>query len=287
MWQEYHCPSTVEEALELLRSRRGRARVIAGGTDLVIEIKEGDRVVPFLVDITEIEFLKKIELEGDYIKIGACVTHHQAASSDLVQARATALSEAALSIGSPQTRNIGTVAGNVVNAQPAADAAVALMGLGAEAEIMDGAGSRWTPVEALYAGIGLSKVNSNEEMVTALRFKAQENDQGSAFERLAQRKALALPILNTAVMVTADAGRCLRARIVVAPVAPLPYRCRAAEDFLTGAPMTPETFARAGEAAAGECNPRDSALRGGSEYRREMIKVLVRRALGRAMGRIG
>jgi len=286
MWEEYLCPSTVEETLELLKSGEGQARIVAGGTDLVVEIKEGVKEVPVLVDITGIESLKKIELGGDHVKMGACVTHTQVVSSNLIQDRATALSEAALSIGSPQTRNIGTVVGNVVNAQPAADAAVALVALGAEAEIMDSTGYRWTPVEELYAGIGLSKVKSDKEMVTVLRFKAQSDKQGSAFARLAQREALALPVLNAAVMITADADRCTRARIVVAPVAPLPYRCREAEDFLTGTPLTLESFARAGEMAAGECHPRDSALRGSSEYRREMIKVLVRRALSSARERI-
>lgn len=286
MWEEYLSASTVEEALEFLKSRDGQARIIAGGTDLVIEIKEGVKEVPILVDITEIASLKKIEMDGDYIKIGACVTHTQVVTSDLIQNRATSLSEAALSIGSPQTRNIGTVVGNVVNAQPAADAAVALVALGAEAEIADSSGYRWTPIEELYAGIGLSKVKSNKEMVTALRFKAQSSKQGSAFARLAQREALALPILNTAVMITADADRCTQARIVVAPVAPLPYRCKESEDFLTGTQLTLDSFARAGEMAAGECNPRDSLLRGSSEYRREMIKVLVRRALSSAMERI-
>ena len=119
-------------------------------------------------------------------------------------------------------------------------------------------------------------------MVRALRLKAQSNKQGSAFVRLAQREALALPILNTAVIITADAGRCTRARIVVAPVAPLPYRCQEAENFLTGKSLSVESFTRAGDVAAAECNPRDSALRGSAEYRREMVRALTRKALRQA-----
>ena len=287
MWQEYFSPSTVEEALELLRAGDGRARIIAGGTDLVVELKEGVKVLDSLVDITGIESLKKIELQGDYIRIGACVTHAQAAASILVRDRATALSEAALSIGSPQTRNIGTVVGNVVNAQPAADAAVALVALGGEAEVADGTVKEWRPVEELYAGIGVSRVKSNEQIVTAIRFRAQSGNQGSAFTRLAQREALALPILNTAVKITAgDNNVCARARIVVAPVALHPFRCKQAEDFLTGASLTMESFVGAAEEAAAESNPRYSALRGTAEYRREMIKVMVRRAMCKAMERV-
>jgi carbon-monoxide dehydrogenase medium subunit len=197
------------------------------------------------------------------------------------------LSEAALSIGSPQTRNIGTVVGNVVNAQPAADAAVALVALGAEAEISEGTGSEWRLVEDLYAGVGVSRVKSNEQIVTAIRFRAQYGNQGSAFSRLALREALALPILNTAVKISVGADNtCTGAQIVVAPVAPHPFRCKKAEGFLTGTPLAMESFVRAAEEAAREANPRDSALRGTAEYRREMVKVLVRRAISKAVDTI-
>ena len=287
MWEKYFSPSTVEEALELLKSNDGRARIIAGGTDLVVELKAGVRTLVSLVDITGIESLKRIEMIGDQIRIGACVTHTEVGASSVIQASATALSEAALSVGSPQTRNIGTVVGNLVSAQPAADAAVALVALGAEAEVANGTSSEWRPVEDLYLGIGVSRVKSNEEIVTGIRFKAQQGNQGSAFTRLALREALALPVVNTAVKITAGVNNtCAHASIVVAPVAPHPYRCKKAEDFLTGVSLTMESLARAAEEAAREANPRDSALRGTAEYRREMIKVLVRRAICKAVDRI-
>ncbi|MCX5844312.1 MAG: FAD binding domain-containing protein, partial [Deltaproteobacteria bacterium] len=136
MWEEYLSPDSVQEALEILLSHKGEARIIAGGTDLVIDLRKGSKKARCLVDIGKIEDLKKINYDGDEIVIGSCVTHSQVVSSRVIQDKATVLAEAAATIGSPQIRNIGTVVGNVVNAQPAADAAVALFALNARAEIV-------------------------------------------------------------------------------------------------------------------------------------------------------
>jgi len=135
MWEEYLFPRSIQEALEILKSYKGQARIIAGGTDLILELKDRTRTVKCLVDIREIDALKNIEQDGEEIKIGAGVTHSQIASSMLIQRQATVLAEAASAVGSPQIRNQGTVVGNVVSAQPAADTAVALFALEAEAEI--------------------------------------------------------------------------------------------------------------------------------------------------------
>ena len=152
--------------------------------------------VECLVDITRIEDLDQIRLEGNAIEIGAAVTHTQVAASPLIQEKARALADAAREVGSVQTRNQGTVVGNVVNAQSAADAAIALLALEAEARVVGHTGERWVPIEQLYAGTGLSKVNSTAEIVTAMRFQALGEHQGSGFARLARRRALALPVVN-------------------------------------------------------------------------------------------
>jgi len=285
MWEEYLFPRSIQEALEILKSYKGQARIIAGGTDLILELKDRTRTVKCLVDIREIDALKNIEQDGEEIKIGAGVTHSQVASSMLIQRQATVLAEAASVVGSPQIRNQGTVVGNVVSAQPAADTAVALFALEAEAEIASGSGKNLVPLEKLYAGVGISKVDSTAEIVTCVRFKGLRGSQGSAFWRLAQRKALALPMLNVAVVVTLRDNQFEEARIVVAPVAPLPFRSKRAEDTLRGVPISPEAIKLAAEAAADEANPRDSALRGSAEYRKKMVKVLVKRALEQAIER--
>ncbi len=285
MWDEYVIPKSVEEALQILRSREGEARIIAGGTDLVPELKDGGRKAKCLVDISEIEPLRKIELDGDLIKVGAGVTHAQVASSDLIREQASLLAEAASAVGSPLIRNQGTIVGNVVNAQPAADTAVALFSLCAEVEILSSKGTRRVPIEQTYEKLGVSRVNSASEIVTALYIKGLGNNQGSAFVRLAQRKALALPMLNVAAVVTVQDGRFENARITIGPVAPLPFRSKGAEATLKHAAAGPESIDKAAEAAASEARPRDSALRGSAAYRREMVKVFVRRAVERALQR--
>ena len=162
MWDEYVIPKSAEEALQVLRSHEGEARIIAGGTDLVPDLKDGVRRVKCLVDISEIESLKKIEPDGTLIRIGAGVTHAQAASSRLIREQATLLAEAAQAVGSPLIRNQGTIAGNVVNAQPAADTAVALLALDAEVEILSSGGTRRVPVEQIYESLGVSRIDSTE-----------------------------------------------------------------------------------------------------------------------------
>ena len=283
MGTEYISPTSVKEVLDILKERNGEARIIAGGTDLILDLKEETREVKCLVDITGIEELGRIERDGDSINSGAMVSHQQVAASALIQERAPVLAEAALSIGSPQIRNQGTVVGNVVNAQPAADAAVALLALEAQAEVITRNGKRLIPVEELYQGVGVSAVDSTAEIVTALHFKRLGDNQGSAFMRLAQRKALALPMLNVAVVLTVQGGGFQDVRLVLAPVAPMPFRARKAEAALQGAVIGSATINQAAEIAASEAQPRDSNLRGSAEYRRDMVRVLVRRALEQAV----
>ncbi|MDP2917001.1 MAG: FAD binding domain-containing protein [Dehalococcoidia bacterium] len=284
--EEYLSPASVKRALTILESYKGEARIVAGGTDLVPELKAGERKLKCLVDITGIKALQKIEEDGENIKLGACVTHRQAASSKLIREKANLLAEAASAVGSPLIRNQGTVAGNVINAQPAADTAVALFALDARVQVNNNSSTRLVPIADMYQGIGKCRVDSTSELVTAIYFRALNSNQGSAFVRLAQRKALALPMLNVAVVVTVADGRFTDARIVIAPVAPAPFRSRKAEAVLKGAPVSRETMLRAAEAAQAEAQPRDSALRGSAEYRKEMVKVLVRRALEQAVKRV-
>lgn len=279
VWQDYLLPTSVEEALEILKAHKGRARVIAGGTDLLLQLREGALAVECLVDITRIEDLHQIRLEGNTIEIGAAVTHAQVAASPLIQGKARVLADAAREVGSVQTRNQGTVVGNVVNAQSAADAAIALLALEAEARVVGHAGEQWVPIEQLYEGTGLSKVNSTAEIVTAVRFQALGEHQGSGFARLARRRALALPVVNAAAVVALQDDCFSWGRIAAGPVAPTPYRARTAEEQLRGARVEQAVIWRVAEMAAQEAQPRSSPLRGSREYRREMVGVLVRRAL--------
>jgi CO/xanthine dehydrogenase FAD-binding subunit len=284
MWQTYEIAHTVDEALALLASYDGRAQLIAGGTDLIIELQQGRHHVDCLVDVTRIPGLAAIEQQNGWILLGGNVTFRQIKDSPLLHAHARVLTEAAASIGALQIQTVATLAGNLVSALPAADGSVALIALDAEVQVTNAGGSTWRPVAELFVAPGQSAVNPRREMITAVRFPAAEPYQGSAWERIGRRRALVLPILNCAVNLALDADgqRVEWAKIGLGPVAPVPFRARGAESFLAGAPADEETFARAGALAAQESNPRSSLLRASREYRLEVLPVLVRRGLVRA-----
>ncbi len=199
--------------------------------------------------------------------------------------RATVLSEACSRVGSPQIRNVGTIAGNVVNAQPAADGSIALLALDTEAEIANLTGRQWVHLSNLFLSPGVSRIDATAEMITAFRFRAHAPCEASAFERLARRQAVALPLINVGVRILLDAGgrRIREACIAIGPVAETPFRARDAEKVLIGQAVDDEGLNEAAEAAVRECKPRSSILRASKEYRRELIRVLTKRALLRAV----
>jgi CO/xanthine dehydrogenase FAD-binding subunit len=286
MWEEYFYPKSIREALEILNSYKGEARVIAGGTDLIPQLKKRIRKIRCLVDISRIETLCKIERDGDTIKIGAGITHSEVVSSTDIREQAILLSEASSTIGSPLIRNQATVIGNVINAQPAADTAVALFALDAQVEIFSQAGIKVVPIHEVYQDIGISRIDSTAEVASAIWFKCLKNNQGSAFSRLSWRKALSLPVLNVAIVVTVRDASFQEIRIAMGPVARFPFRLGQTESILKGRPVGLDLIREAAEVGASETHPRNSPLRGSAEYRKEMAKVLLRRTLQNALFRI-
>lgn len=282
MVQMYKMAKDVPEALQFLEACRGRGRIMAGGTDLVLDLQSGKHQAECLIDITGIPELGEIRLEEEMISIGAAVTHNQAACDPLIAARAHALAEASHSVGSHQIRNCSTLAGNVVNGQPAADSAVALAALGGQAEVQGPEGVRLLPMEQLYAGFGKSVVDSTSSLVTRLLLPAAKPGEGSAYARLQQRKALALPMLCVAAFLRVEEGVVKQCRIAMAPVGVGPVRAAAAERYLTGKEASRETFWEAGKLALADANPRDSLIRGSKRYREEVLPVMVERALSEA-----
>ena len=285
MWQSYEMPTSVETALETLARFDGRAQIIAGGTDLIIELQEGKHTVECLVDITRIPGLDQIEQVDDWIVIGPNVTFRQIKDSSLLQEQARVLAEAAATVGALQIQTVATLAGNVASALPAADGCVALLALDAEAQVTSIAGQDWLPVGELFLGPGRSAVDPAQQMITAIRFPLPQARHGSAWERIGRRRALVLPILNCAVAVELDPqGKTLEAaRIGLGPVAPVPFRARETEAFLAGSPATDEVFVQAAQVAASEAKPRTSVLRASKEYRTRVLQVLVRQGLVRAV----
>lgn len=285
MWQAYEMPTSVEEALETLARFRGQAQIIAGGTDVIIELQESRHSIECLVDVTRIPNLDRIEQQGNWIIMGAAVTFRQIKDSALLQRQARVLAEAAATVGALQIQTVATLAGNVVSALPAADGCVALLALDAEAEVVDSQGRSWRPVGELFLGPGKSAVDPTQQLITAIRIPIPRGRHGSAWERIGRRRALVLPILNCAVSLNLDQeGQHLQwARIALGPVAPVPFRARETEAFLSGSPVTEDTVVQAGDIAAHEARPRTSLLRASREYRIEVLKVLVRQGLERAV----
>ncbi|MCQ1529611.1 FAD binding domain-containing protein [Lutispora saccharofermentans] len=279
----YLIPKNVEEAIDYLCRYSGKAKVIAGGTDLMLWIKEGKVQANALIDITEIDELRHIEFTESEMIIGAAVTHAEIASNENIKKCFPCLSDGCRYVGSPQIRNIGTVGGNIVSAQPAADSAIPLIALGAVCEILTEDGLRKDPLEELYAGVGKSKIDSTREILIRIIVPRPDSRYGTSLTRFAPREALALPIANTAVKLEIEDNIIKDIRIAMAPVATTPLRPKKAEQYLLGRDIqTPEIFKEAAKIAAGEANPRDSLLRGSSKYRKALAEDLVNNALGNA-----
>lgn len=287
LWNDYHLPLSVDEAVGLLARYDGKARVVAGGTDLILDLRQGHAPpVEALIDVTRIIGLNEIREAADFIVIGAGVTHSQIVESQLLQQKATALVEASYVVGGPQVRNVATLGGNVAHALPAADGTTALNALDAEVEVASFSGRRWIPFTSLFLGPGKSAIDSTREILTALRFKATGENEASAFSRIMRPQGVALPIMNFAAKVRVLDQRIEKVALAVAPVAPTPFRCQQTEAFFMGKPATSESIEAAVEVLLSECRPRTSPHRATGAYRQEVLPVLLRRTLGKAIERV-
>ena len=281
--QEYLYPTTVEEALQMLAAQPGQARIIAGGTDLMRDFQRGEHHADCLVDISRIPALRSIAAADGMVTVGAATTHAEIARSPLIRQHAAVLAEAAAEVGSPQVRNAGTVGGNVINARPAADTALALLALDAEAEVVGLDGAHWLPLAELYAGPGVSRVEPTAELVRSFRFRALQGQAGSAYRRLNKRKTIALPSLCVAAVVHLYGDAFGATAIAVGPVATRPWRASAAEYWLRGTPANEASIAHAADMAQRAAQPRESLLRGSRTYRKAMVAVLIQDTLLRAL----
>jgi CO/xanthine dehydrogenase FAD-binding subunit len=286
LWKDYHLPVSVDEAVGLLARYDGSARVVAGGTDLILDLQQGnEHPVAALVDVTRIVGLNEIREEGGIITIGAGVTHNQIVESQLLRQQATALVEASYVVGGPQVRNVATIGGNVAHALPAADGTTALNALNAEVEVASFSGRRWIPFTSLFVGPGRSTIDSTREVLTALRFQATGDREASASSRIMRPQGVALPIMNFSAKVRVINDRIEEVALAVAPVAPTPFRCKQTEALLIDQPATAGSIEAAVAILLSECKPRTSPHRATADYRKEVLPVLLRRTLGRAIER--
>jgi aerobic carbon-monoxide dehydrogenase medium subunit len=287
--KEYLVPENLPQALRMLGEHKGRARIIAGGTDVMVALRRRDYGVDTLVDISRIPGLGSIEQQGEDIVLGALVTHAQTAASALIRQQAGLLASACEAMGSPQIRTMATLAGNLVSGQPAADGSIPLLALDARVTVASSNGERVIPLVDFFLDLGKTVVNPSSEILTRIEFNALGPNQGGCSLRLSKRRALSLPMLVCSVVVTVDSAKKVitDAAIALGPVAPTPFRSRLIEDEIKGKPANLQTLQEAADRAYAYCSPRDSLLRGSCDYRQEMVKVLVRRGLRRALEQTG
>jgi carbon-monoxide dehydrogenase medium subunit len=286
-WRNYYTPATVAEAVEILQRYDGDARVVGGGTDLLVETRRGlHKPVAAMVDVTHIEGLGKISVEDGYIVIGCGVTHSEIVSDERIIGRGACLAESCGVIGGPQVRNVGTLAGNVAHALPAGDGTIGLLALGGEIEVTGVDGARWMPLQGSFKGPGKSFIDRYREVLTRLRFRPTGAGEGSAHHRVMRPQGLCLPIISMAVRVAVDKASVItEARISMGPVGPVPHLAESAMEVLGGGPATASQYAKAAEVALENVELRTSKYRATREYREQMVRTFLPAILERAVER--
>lgn len=283
---EYLEPTSIDEAVTL-GARFGEAgRFLAGGTDLMIQMRRG-RVAPrHVLSLHRVTGLERIEVDGA-VRLGALVTHRAIERFPHFQGGLRALVEGAEVVGGHQIRNVGTVGGNIVNASPAADVVPVLLALDATVTCLGPEGERTLPLDGFLTGPGQTARRPGE-LLTSIRFERLPPRAATAFLKAGRRKAMEISVVCVAVRLVLDPAheRCQEARIALGAVAPTTMRARAAERALEGQPLTDEVLRRAGRLAAGECQPIDD-VRASARYRRLLVETLVPRAIRRSLERIG
>jgi CO/xanthine dehydrogenase FAD-binding subunit len=281
----YAEPTTVDEALEALGQLGPDAGIVAGGTDLVVGARGGKKPLPeALVAIHRLAGLGAIAGgSGSPLALGALVTHADLETSSLVRERWSALADASALVGSPATRHVGTIGGNLCNASPAMEAGGPLLVFGASVEVAGPGGSRTVPVGEFLVGPGKTSLAAGE-LLTGVTVPEPAPGSGSAYVRLEYRQTMEIAVVGAAALVTLDGAAVAEVRIALAAVAPTCVRAHAAEDALRGREPTAGALDEASALAAGAATPIDD-VRAPAGYRRAMVPVIVKRALERAVQR--
>jgi xanthine dehydrogenase iron-sulfur cluster and FAD-binding subunit A len=279
MWQEFISATSANEAIQALAEKGERARIVAGATDLMLELERGVRKgVTTLIDISRIPTLDQIVLdEDDVIHLGPLVTHNHCAGSKLIRERAYPLARAAWEVGAPQIRNRGTVAGNLITASPANDTITPLMALGASIKLLSTRGERTIPLTEFYTGVRRTVMQA-DEMLVDISFPAMTSTQRGTFIKLALRRAQAISVINVAIILDLKADSVKAASITLGAVTPTIIHAEEAEKFLAKKKLTDKNIAEAARLTMGASKPIDD-IRASAAYRREMVRVCTARGL--------
>jgi carbon-monoxide dehydrogenase medium subunit len=277
-------PTSVEECLRTLAERGPDARVVAGGTDLLVQLKNGMLRTGCVVDLSGVSQLRQLaRANGSGLRIGAAVTARTLERDPGVKAAYPAIAESGALVGSVQVRNLATLGGNLCNAAPSADMAPPLLALDAEAVIAGPKGTRRVPFASFFLGVRRTVLQPGELLVE-IAVPDPGPHSGGHYRRHTPRRELDIAVVGVASQLTLSKGVCAKARIALAAVAPTPVRATAAERLLEGHPVTPELIERAAGAAVEAAHP-ISDQRGSADFRRHLVQVLTRRTLTTALAR--
>jgi carbon-monoxide dehydrogenase medium subunit len=277
-------PESVDDCLKLLAQRGPEAKVLAGGTDLLPQLKNGLLKPPCVIDLSGVAALRVLgAANGQGLRVGSAVTARTLEQDHTVRARFPAIAESGALVGSVQVRNLATVGGNLCNAAPSADMAPPFIALDAEAVIAGPRGQRRVPVTSFFTGVRRTVLEPGE-LLLELAVPDPGPHSGGTYVRHTPRRELDIAVVGVASQLTLANGLCTKARIALASVAPVPLRATAAEQWLEGQRPTPERIARAAELAVEAARP-ISDQRGSADYRRHLVKVLTRRTLTTALAR--
>ncbi|MCC7347079.1 MAG: FAD binding domain-containing protein [Variibacter sp.] len=282
---EYLEPATLAEAAALAAQDPGRAAFIAGGTDIVIQMRRGLRRPERVISLQRLAGLSGITVTPERIMLGALTTHRAIERHPAFQGALRGLIESAEVIGGHQVRNVGTVGGNLCNASPAADLLPLLLALEATVHLSDGAAERSIPLDAFLLGPGKT-ARAAHEVLAAVSFAPPAARSATAFIKQGRRRAMEISVASVAALVTLDAqGRCAEVRLAAGAVAPTAIRLTAAERQLAGEMPEGAALERAARAAAAEVAPL-SDVRASATFRRHLVETVVPRAIRRCVARI-
>jgi aerobic carbon-monoxide dehydrogenase medium subunit len=282
---EINLPGSVDECVKILAERAADAKVVAGGTDLLPQMKNGVTRPALVVDLSGVASLRSLSHDAKGLRLGAAVTARTLERDAHVKAAYPALAESGALVGSVQVRNLATVGGNICNAAPSADMVPPLLALDAEAVIAGPNGQRRVPLLSFITGVRRTVLGPGELLVEIV-VPAPGPRSGGSYIRHTPRRELDIAVVGVASQITLSNGVCSRARIALAAVAPTPVRATVAEQSLEGQPLTPERIERAATLAVEAAQP-ISDQRGSADFRRHLVRVLTRRTLTRALERAG
>jgi len=275
---ELYQPKSIEEACRYLARHRGRARVLAGGTDLLVELKGGRVKLAAVVSLKSIKGLNKLTYtRKEGLRIGAMVTWTQLLDSKPVARNYPLLRKAAEKMGSIQIRNVGTLAGNISHASPAANGPIPLLLYEAECMVEGPKGRRVIPVEKVFGGVQKNTLRS-AEVLTEIRVPTPPPGANGTYYKFALRRAMDLAVVGVGALVRAKNGVFDDVRVALGSVGPKPFRAKRAEKVLSGKMIGDQLIREASEAAASECAP-ITDVRASQEYRIELVKELTFRAI--------